>query len=137
MSLVLTLCYFSLLTFDPVQCTVVSKGNLSQPCPLQSSSCDKEDAEEVFQSDAVKNQDGKEGGEEVFSSAAALDQEAMEGAVKFHLTANRNQELYSLPGESELDVCIACATKPVGYMVIIVCICLTHCLCLKASRELE
>lgn len=133
------LCFFSLLTIDPLQCTAMSKGSLPQPCPLQScaSSRDKEDAEEVFQSDAVKNQDGKEGGGEVFSLAAALNQEAMEGAVQFHLAANREQELYSLLRESEVDVCITYTNKPVGYTVIVDCICHTHCLYLMAYRMLE
>ena len=111
-----------LIIIDFVQCTVLSKKSLSQPCPLQSSSCGREDAMVVFHSDAVKNQEGKDGRAEVLCLAAALDQEAMESAEDFHLAANRDQELYSISRESTVDVCITYTNGQVVYAVIIDCI---------------
>ena len=118
-----------------VQCTNEGKErNVSPPSvqPSNSSGCDKlnpkEDAEEVFYSDAAKNQEGNEGGAEVLCLAAALDQETKKEVEEIHNAASRGPELLSPPFEPGVDECIVYTNEQVVYYYL-------DCIC--ASRHSE
>ena len=111
------------LSFNQLlQCSNEGKErNMSLPNvqPSNSFGCDKlnpkEDAEEVFYSDAAKNQEGNEGGAEVLCLAAALDHETKKEVEEIHIAANRGQELLSPPFEPGVVECIVYTNEQVVY----------------------